>query len=88
MLPSCMFFVPPPMIHIYHMYSSLIHLLRGNVFIWRAQVGTTPSGLRKLVEPMREVRKLCASYAQTVREFVVPVRVNVDTDWHAFEYSS
>ena len=24
-LPYYMFFVPPPMIHIYHMYSSLIH---------------------------------------------------------------
>ena len=83
-----MFFVPPPMIHMYHMYSSLIHWLERQRFIWWAQVGTTTSGLSKLVEPMREVRKLCANYAQTVREFVVPVRVNVDTDWHAFVYSS
>ena len=56
----------------------------GPLFIWRAQVGTTPSELRKLVVPMREVRKLCANYAQTMRELVVPVRVNVDTDGHAF----
>ena len=53
-------------------------------FIWRAQVSTTPSELRKLVVPMREVRKLCANYAQTMRELIVPVRVNVDTDGHAF----
>ena len=38
--------------------------------------------------PMREVRKLCANYVQTMRELVVPVRVNMDTDWHAFVYSS
>ena len=29
-----------------------------------------------------------ADYVQTMRELVVPVRVNVDTDWHAFMYSS
>ena len=63
-------------------------LLYSKFVIWRVQVGTTPSGLRKLVEPMREVRKLCANYVQTMRELVVPVRVNVDTDWQAFVYSS
>ena len=40
------------------------------------------SGAR--VVPMQEVRKLCTNYAQTMRELVVPVRVNVDTDGHAF----
>ena len=49
---------------------------------------TTPSALRNIVEPMREVRKLCANYVQTMRELVVPIRVNVDTNWQAFVYSS
>ena len=40
--------------------------------------------LRKLVVPMREVRKLCANYAESMRELVVPVRANADTDGHAF----
>ena len=32
-------------------------------FIWRIQVRTTPSKLRELVVPLREVRKLYANYA-------------------------
>ena len=56
----------------------------GPLLIWRAHVCMTPSKLRKLVVTMREVRKLCASYAQTMHELLVPVRVNVDTDGQAF----
>ena len=52
----------------------------GPLFIWQAQDCTTPSELRKLVVPMREVRKLCANNAQTMCELIVPVSVNVDTD--------
>ena len=29
----------------------------------------------------------CVNYAQTMREILVPVRVNVDIDWYAFMYS-
>jgi hypothetical protein len=52
------------------MIVSLAKMIRGwggPLFIWRAQVGMTPSELRILVVPMREVRKLCAKYALTRR---------------------
>ena len=60
----------------------MIRVWGGPLFIWRPEVGTTPSELRILVVPMREVRKL--PVCTNLRELVVSVRVNADTDGHAF----
>ena len=55
------------------MFSSLIHCRHDTV---------------RIAQPIEANAGKYVIYAQTVREFVVPVRVNVDTDWHAFVYSS
>ena len=44
-----------------------------SIDVWRAQIGTTPFELCKLVVPMR------VNYAQTMRELVVPMWTLIGT---------